>query len=335
MKTTTTEVLSTDTPELLAAAVRRAVERLRAGDVVAIPTETVYGLAANAFDAAAVGRVFAVKGRPSHNPVICHVASAALARRCASEWPPLAEKLAAAFWPGPLTIVLPRAAAIPDAVTAGGRTVGIRWPEHPVMRAVIAACDFPLAAPSANLAGQLSPTTAAHVLCQLDGRIPLVLDGGPARVGIESAVLDASVHPPRLLRPGMIHEEALLAVTGELVRSPQTGVLRSPGLLRKHYSPRATLVLLQWDGDDALRRQLSACGIAPARTAVLVRARAPETAEYLHVAVLPRDAAACARALYAELHQADASGADWIVVEAPPDEPEWRAVKDRLTRAAA
>jgi len=330
-----TEVLPTHTPALLAGAVRRAVERLRAGDIVALPTETVYGLAANALDAGAVARVFAVKGRPAHNPVICHVAGTALARRCAAEWPLLAERLAAAFWPGPLTLVLPRAVSIPDVVTAGGYTVGIRWPAHPVMQAVIAACDFPLAAPSANLAGQLSPTTAAHVLRQLNGRIPLVLDGGPAHVGVESTVLDISVHPPCLLRPGMIHEEALLAVAGELARGPQAGVLRSPGLLRKHYSPRAPLVLLRWTHAADLHAQLRARGVIPARTAVLTRAELPGAAEFQHVALLPREAAAYARALYAELHHADAGGPHWIVVESPPDEPAWRAITDRLTRAAA
>lgn len=335
MASVVTEVLPTHTPALLAEAVRRAVERLRAGDLVALPTETVYGLAANAFDAAAVARLFAVKGRPAHNPVICHVASAALARRCAAEWPLLADKLAAAFWPGPLTLVLPRAVTIPDVVTAGGHTVGIRWPAHPVMQAVIAACDFPLAAPSANLASQLSPTTAAHVLRQLDGSIPLVLDGGPAQVGVESTVLDISGGPPRLLRPGMIHEEALLAVTGELATGPHTGVLRSPGLLRKHYSPRAPLLLLRWHDDADLRAQMQARGVVPARTAVLAHAHPPEAGEFQRVALLPREAAAYARALYAELHHADAGEPHWIVVEAPPDDPEWRAITDRLTRAAA
>ncbi|HVY70514.1 MAG TPA: L-threonylcarbamoyladenylate synthase, partial [Verrucomicrobiae bacterium] len=209
-----TEVLSTHTPALFTAAVARATELLRAGEVVALPTETVYGLAANAFDERAVRRIFEIKGRPAINPVIVHVADLVTARACASEWPALADRLAAAFWPGPLTLVLPRAARVPDVVTAGGATVGIRWPGHPLMQAVIRACGFPLAAPSANLSNQISPTNAEHVREHLAGKIPLIVDGGQAQVGIESTVLDISVEPPRLLRPGMIHAESLLAVTG-------------------------------------------------------------------------------------------------------------------------
>ena len=196
-----TELLATHTPELFAAAVRQAAAWLRTGEVVALPTETVYGLAANALDASAVARVFQVKGRPAHNPVIVHVASAAMARDCVQTWPELAERLAKAFWPGPLTIVLPRAENIPAAVAAGGSTVGIRWPAHPLMQAVIRECGFPLAAPSANLSNQISPTNAQHVYRQLGGRIPLIVDGGQSQVGIESTVLDLTVSPPRILRP--------------------------------------------------------------------------------------------------------------------------------------
>src|SRR5262249_20873479 len=156
---------------------KRAVELLQAGEVVALPTETVYGLAANAFNATAVSRIFEIKGRPSNNPIIVHVASVEMAHRCVAGWPPLAEKLAGAFWPGPLTLVLPRAKEISDAVTAGGGTVGVRWPSHPFIQEVIRACDFPLAAPSANLSNQVSPINAEHVARQLDGRIPLIVDG--------------------------------------------------------------------------------------------------------------------------------------------------------------
>src|SRR6185312_10745770 len=210
-----TEVLSTHTRALFNAAVARAVELLRAGQVVALPTETVYGLAANALDAQAVARIYEVKGRPANNPVIVHVASVGMAKRCVAEWPTLAEKLAKAFWPGPLTMVLPRAINIPDIVTAGGQTVGVRWPSHPFIQEVIRACDFPLAAPSANLSNQISPTNAGHVAKQFGGKITLIVDGGQAQVGIESTVVDVTAEPPRLLRPGMIHEEALMAVTKE------------------------------------------------------------------------------------------------------------------------
>lgn len=333
-KTFRTEILPTHTPALFDAAVAQAVDRLRAGDVVALPTETVYGLAANALDPAAVARIYDVKGRPAHNPIICHVASHALARRCVTAWPPAAAALARAFWPGPLTLVLPRAPLIPEIVTAGGPTVGIRWPGHPFMQAVIAACDFPLAAPSANLSNQLSPTSAEHVRKQLDGRIPLIVDGGQSNVGIESTVVDVSGVPPRLLRPGMIHDEALLAVTGELATGGPEGVLRSPGLLRKHYSPRARLRILRWQSDAELRAQQT--GRAPCgRTCVVAHTHVPGGTDWLRVAVVPHDAEAFARALYAELHQCDDVGAEEIIVEAPPATAEWRAISDRLARGAA
>ncbi len=314
---------------------RRAVELLRAGDVVALPTETVYGLAANALNPTAVARIYEVKGRPAHNPIICHVASRALAQRCVAQWTQPAEQLARAFWPGPLTLVLPRAAEIPDIVTAGGSTVGIRWPSHPFMQAVIAACDFPLAAPSANLSNQLSPTNAEHVHKQLSGRISLIVDGGQSHVGIESTVVDVSVTPARLLRPGMIHEEALLAVIGELSRGSADGILRSPGLLKKHYSPRAKVRILSWRDAADFQAQLAALNIAPERCCVIAHSVLPGAAELLRVSVVPHDAEAFARALYAELHCCDEAGAQDIIVEQLPAGAEWRAVEDRLARAAA
>ncbi len=166
-----TEILSTHTPALFASAVQRAAGLLRAGEVVALPTETVYGLAANALEAKAVAGIFQIKGRPANNPIIVHVASLEMARLCCRQWPAAAEKLARAFWPGPLTLVLPRARTIPDAVTAGGDTVGVRWPSHPFIQAVIRECGFPLAAPSANVSSRLSPTNAEHVRAQLGGKI--------------------------------------------------------------------------------------------------------------------------------------------------------------------
>src|SRR5580698_9488250 len=198
----TTQILTTHTPELFRTAVLRAAELLRAGEVVALPTETVYGLAANALDAAAVARIYEIKGRPAHNPIIVHVAGLEMARDCLADWPPLAEKLAGAFWPGPLTLVLPRSPRIPDIVTAGGPTVGVRWPSHPFIQAVIRECGFPLAAPSANLSNRVSPTNARHVSQSLGGKIPLIVDGGQSQVGIESTVIDLTTDPPRILRPG-------------------------------------------------------------------------------------------------------------------------------------
>ena len=246
------DVLPTHSPELFRAAVRRAAEFLRAGEAVALPTETVYGLAANALDAQAVERIFQIKGRPAHNPIIVHVASIGMAKRCVANWPALAGSLATAFWPGPLTLVLPRAKEIPGIITAGGPTVGVRWPSHPFIQAVINECGFPLAAPSANPSNRVSPTNAGHVRKSLGDKLRLIVDGGQAQIGIESTVLDISGSPSRLLRPGMIHEQALLAVTGELAvgASESPEVLKSPGLLRKHYSPKAKLVVWSW-GDEA------------------------------------------------------------------------------------
>jgi L-threonylcarbamoyladenylate synthase len=333
-------VLATQTPELRSEAVSRAVERLRAGELVALPTETVYGLAANAFDAEAVARIFAAKGRPADNPVIVHVADLELARRCVSAWPPEAERLAAAFWPGPLTLVLPRAPVVPDVVTAGGPTVGLRWPSHPVFQDVVRACGFPLAAPSANRSGELSPTTAEHVLRSLGERVPLILDGGRCAVGIESTVVDLSVRPPRVLRPGMVHEGSLRAVVGELAAGEARGrqhaeePLRSPGLLGRHYAPRARLLVFRWDDDADLRRQSAAAGLKAADTQVVAHTHVPSAEGWAGVRALPREAQAFAAALYAELHETDAEGAVAVVVEAPPEAPEWRAVADRLARAS-
>jgi L-threonylcarbamoyladenylate synthase len=334
------EILSTHTAALFQAAVRRAADLLRAGEVVALPTETVYGLAANALDAGAVARIFAIKGRPAHNPIIVHVANAAMARDCVAAWPPVAEAFAKAFWPGPLTLVLPRAKNIPDIVTAGGETVGVRWPSHPFIQAVICECGFPLAAPSANLSNQISPTNARHVAAQLDGKIPLIVDGGQAQVGIESTVLDLVSTPPRVLRPGMIHVESLAAVGGEL-QTPEAKVgnpeaaLRSPGLLEKHYSPQAKLVVWSWRDEADLRSQLSAFDLCADAIQIVAHTQIPASFGAEHVSVIPHDAEAFARALYAELHRCDASGAKLIVLEAPPDTPQWAGITDRLRRASA
>ena len=284
-------------------------------------------------------KIFLAKGRPAHNPLIVHVCDLAMARRCAASWPALADKLASAFWPGPLTIVLPRAGEIPEAVTAGGNTVGLRWPSHPIMQAVIRACGFPLAAPSANRSNEVSPTNALHVARSLGDRISIIVDGGQSQVGIESTVLDLSVTPPCLLRPGMIHEESLLAVTGALEQSgkPEGGTLRSPGLLRKHYAPRARLAVLHWRDEDDFLLQLArlAPSVPREKVHVIAHSHIPMAAHIGGVSVIPHDAEAFARALYAELHRCDEAGAEWIIVETLPAGPEWRAIADRLERARA
>jgi len=334
------EILPTTTPALFDAAVKHAAGLLRAGEVVALPTETVYGLAANALDAGAVARIYEIKGRPAHNPIIVHVAGVAMAKGCVTDWPAAAGKLAQAFWPGPLTLVLPRAQEIPDIVTAGGPTVGVRWPNHPFIQAVIQECGFPLAAPSANLSNHVSPTTAEHVRRQLGEKIPLIVDGGQSQVGIESTVLDLTTHPLQVLRPGMIHDESLAAVIGPLkTQESRSGTRqrprRSPGLLRKHYSPKASLVVLSWRDDQELNAQLSRFNVQLSRTHVIAHTRIPPGESFAGVSVIPRDATAFARAIYAELHRCDEAGAELIVVETPLETSEWRAIGDRLQRAAA
>jgi L-threonylcarbamoyladenylate synthase len=317
--------------------VQRAAELLRAGEVVALPTETVYGLAANALDAGAVGKIYDIKGRPAHNPIIIHVADVAMARRCAANWPEAAERLAASFWPGPLTLVLPKSGDVPGIVTAGGETVGVRWPSHPFIQAVIRAAGFPLAAPSANPSNRVSPTSAAHVRESLGDKLRLIVDGGQSQVGIESAVIDLTVQPPRVLRPGMIHEESLLAALEGLSGSGQPcgeGPLRSPGQLRQHYAPRAKLIVLQWKDDADLLSQLSTLKVQPSTAHAIAHTNIPSAAVLGGVSVIPHDAEAYARALYAELHRCDADGTSCIVVEAVPAGPAWRAIADRLNRAA-
>ena len=335
----TAEILSTHTPALFQVAVQRAAHLLRVGEVVALPTETVYGLAANARDEKAIAKIFQIKGRPANNPIIVHVADVEMAKRCVADWPAAAEKLAKAFWPGPLTLVVPRAKEIPDGVTAGGATVGVRWPGHPLIQAVIRECAFPLAAPSANLSGRISPTNAGHVRKELGDKISLIIDGGQAQVGIESTVLDLTESPPAILRPGVIHAESLAAVVGQvqnLKGGAQIGtLLRSPGLLKKHYAPRAGLWVLKWKDGADLKSQLTARQVSPALCHVIAHTQIPSDVGLANVCVIPHDAEAFARAIYGELHRSDEAGAKWIVVEAPPDSPEWSAVADRLQRAAA
>ena len=317
---------------------QRAAELLRAGELVALPTETVYGLAANALAARAVERIYEIKGRPAHNPIIVHVAGLEMARQCVADWPATAEELARAFWPGPLTMVLRRSMAIPDIVTAGGDTVGVRWPSHPFIQAVIRACGFPLAAPSANPSNQISPTNSAHVAKNLGEKVPLIIDGGQAQVGIESTVIDLTANPPRVLRPGMIHAESLAAVLGalggETAGTANEGALRSPGQLPRHYSPKARLKMSLWRDSADLHAQIAGQKLRMDKVHIIAHTVIPSDEGLGRVSVIPHDAEAFARALYAELHACDEGGAEWIIVEALPDGPEWRAVADRLKRAA-
>jgi L-threonylcarbamoyladenylate synthase len=233
--------------------------------------------------------------------------------------------------------VLRRSQDIPDRVTGGGPTVGLRCPSHPLIQSVIRACAFPLAAPSANLSNQVSPTNAQHVFKDLGDKIRLIVDGGQSQIGIESTVLDLTGAKPRILRPGMIHAESLLAVTGELAGAERVTQgaepLRSPGLLPRHYAPGARLVVLQWRDDRDLLSQLAALDSPGAGVHVIAHTRVPSGENLGRVSIIPHDAEAFARALYAELHRCDEDGARFIVVEAPPETAEWSAINDRLRRA--
>lgn len=301
-------------------AVRDAAEVLQAGGLVAFPTETVYGLGALARDPTAVAKVFAAKGRPGNNPLIVHVNDKAEAKTLTDGWPWAADRLAAACWPGPLTLVLPKAAGVPDVVTAGGPTVALRQPAHPVAAAIIAAAG-PVAAPSANRSGELSPTTADHVLRGLSGAVDLILDGGPCPGGLESTVVDLTGPVARLLRPGLITADHLKAVLGELEMTAPVNPdapLPSPGLLTRHYAPRTALECAATPEEaEFLANLYETAGLKVARYAP------------------PADPAAAAAGLYADLHTLDAGGFDRIIVALPPDTDPWRAVRDRLTRAAA
>lgn len=331
------KILPTHTPALFERAVIETAALLQAGEVVAVPTETVYGLAANALDENAVAKLFALKGRPAHNPIIVHAAGLDMAMRCVQNWPPLAGRLAAAFWPGPLTLVLRRAPIIPAAVSAGLDTVGIRWPRHPFIQAVLEACQLPLAAPSANRSNEISPTTAEHVRKGLGDRIELIVDGGPSQVGIESTVLDLGGYPPRLLRPGMIHVEALLAVTGNLITGSSgegDRPLRSPGLLPRHYAPKSRLLVWSWKNDTELIHKLKSLEVPPKSACVIAHTHIPAPAEFGSVSVIPHDPEAYARAIYAELHRCDENQPELIILESLPEGPDWHALNDRVGRAA-
>lgn len=308
-----------DAPE--ANVIERAAGILRDGGLVAFPTETVYGLGANALDPDAVERIYAAKGRPGYNPLIVHVANREGARAVVSAWPRRAELLARAFWPGPLTMVLPKRGAVPDNVTAGLPSVAVRVPSHPVALALIAAAGVPLAAPSANRSTMVSPTTAQHVAASLGGAVDLILDGGPTTVGIESTVVDLTRARARVLRPGMISTPAIEAVIGPLdggaLATGDEEARPSPGMLDKHYSPRARLRLVNTADVDAVVKQERASG---ARVDVL--------------ALTPRDADGYAARLYDRLHAMDDAGVEVVIVERVPESAEWAGIRDRLERAA-
>jgi L-threonylcarbamoyladenylate synthase len=312
-------------------AINQAAAVLRGGRLVAFPTETVYGLGANALDETAVARIFLAKGRPATNPVIVHVADATAAQKLVMDWPEMADRLAQRFWPGALSLVLPKRAVVPDVVTAGGPTVALRVPAHPVALALIRAADIPVAAPSANRSTQLSPTRAEHVLRGLDGRIEVLLSAGPAAGGLESTVLDLTVSPPRLLRPGLVGVAELRQAIGEVESSwpvgSAEGPLRSPGQLKRHYAPRTPAEIAA--GPEAIGR-LATTG---KQLGLLTLAGREVEMPGVAMLVLPADPSGYASTLYAALHALDAAGLDRIVIDSPPETEEWQAVWDRLRRA--
>jgi len=306
-----------------------AVRRLREGGLVAFPTETVYGLGADASNAAAVVRIFAAKGRPADHPLIVHLASAAAAGEWARDFPPLARDLAAAFWPGPLTLVVPRAAGVLDEVTGGQETVALRVPSHPVAQELLRRFGGGIAAPSANRYGRVSPTLARHVREELGDRVDLVLDGGACEVGLESTIVGVDDGEVTLLRPGRITRTEIERVAGPLA-SPGAAAPRVPGSLRSHYAPATPLELLDAPAID--RR--CADGQDAQRIAVLSRRPAPAGCRALAWQVAAADPAGYGHDLYASLRALDASGASRILVEEVPAGEEWAAVRDRLARAA-
>ncbi len=311
---------------LIGTDVGRAAQLLSAGEVVAIPTETVYGLAANAFDDAAVLKVFAAKQRPSFDPLIVHIARKEDVHRVVRELPPGAQALIDAFWPGPLTLVLPKRAEVPDVVTSGLDTVGVRMPRHPLTRALLERLEFPLAAPSANPFGYVSPTTAQHVADQLGDRIPYILDGGPCTVGVESTIIGWEHDRWVLYRPGGIALEAIEAVIGSVAQAVKQVLPAAPGMLESHYAPRKPVHVGEI---DALQRRFAGSRIG------IISFRKEYPGHRCEVLSERGDLAEAARNLFSALRELDSSDCDVILAERFPEEGLGRAINDRLRRAAA
>ncbi|MGH7134106.1 MAG: L-threonylcarbamoyladenylate synthase [Pirellulales bacterium] len=335
-----TEVIEIDPLHPDRAVLARAAEVLRQGGLVAFPTETVYGLGANALDQAAVARIFSAKGRPATNPLIVHVCTIEQARTVVSSWPEMANKLAARFWPGPLSLILKKRPEVPDLVTAGGDTIALRSPAHAVAQGLIQAAGVPVAAPSANLSTHISATRAEHVLRGLQGCIDLVLDGGPTTGGLESSVIDLTVIPPRLLRPGLVTPREIEAVIGPIAggdvmprpksASIRSQVVRSPGMMERHYAPS---VPLECRSDTWARvNELCETGLRVGWLTLTPPPGKPPAG--LFTIELPADPQSYSANLYAALHTLEAMRLDRIVVERPPEGEEWLAVRDRLRRAS-
>lgn len=315
-----------------AQAIARAARLLREGGIVAFPTETVYGLGVDARNAEALRRMYAIKGRPADHPVIVHVDGLDSAKAWSSQMPEGARALARAFWPGPLTLIVPRASGVLDAITGGQPSIGLRAPAHPVARALLAAFGGGIAAPSANRFGHVSPTTARHVVDDLGDAVDLILDGGPCDVGIESTIVAFTTDAPMLLRPGGVPVEAIASVLGQAPIARDATAPRASGTLPSHYAPRTPASLV---APDALIAELGQLEERDERVAVLaITARRPDTFDGVWIGA-PADATMYARLLYANLRTLDAADADAILIEQVPPTSAWRAIGDRLARATS
>jgi L-threonylcarbamoyladenylate synthase len=310
----------------------RAVTVLRQGGLVAFPTETVYGLGADAANPAAVRKIFEAKGRPATHPVIVHLADAVQLADWAREVPEGARRLARKFWPGPLTIILRRASKVSEVVTGGQDTLALRVPSHPVAQQLLARFGGGIAAPSANRHGRVSATTAEHVQREFGAAVGCVLDGGEAKIGIESTIVDLSRGAPALLRPGWITAAEIEAALGVALAAPPADAPRAPGTLAAHYAPRTPLALMEADLALELAASLARQG---RRVAVLALSAQRPLIGGLEWVAAPRDAEGYAHVLYASLRRLDDAGCDMIIAEQPPRAPEWAAINDRLARAAA
>jgi L-threonylcarbamoyladenylate synthase len=326
-----TRVIVVDADQPDPTALDSAAEVLRRGGLVAFATETVYGLGAIATQPEAVARIFAAKKRPAINPVIVHVADIAQASECVAEWPATAQSLAERFWPGPLTLVLNRSGIIPDQVTAGHHTVGVRAPAGPIARGLLQRTCQPIAAPSANRANRISPTRAEHVVADLDGIIDLIIDSGPTALGLESTVLDLTSRPPKLLRPGLISIEELERALGERVidqvATRPSDRLSGPGQMPVHYAPVTSAFRV--DAADELGRM----GYCENMALVVIGEHATSSLSAFAASYALETPEEASRQLYDILHRCDSLGVRSIIVLMPADRPEWRAVRDRLLRA--
>jgi len=341
-------VLSVDPEHPDPAQIEKAADAIRTGGLVAFPTETVYGLGADAMNGDAVARIFAAKGRPAWNPVIVHVANIADARLLAAQWPDDASVLSQSLWPGPVTLVLQKAPQVPDIVSAGLPNVGIRIPAHPVALALLEAAGRPIAAPSANRFSEVSPTTAAHVIRSLGDRVDTVLDGGPSGVGIESTVIDLTGDVPCVLRPGMVSRDRIELLLGREVDYRRSDDLESaadgraqasPGTAARHYAPRAEVWLFESVDIESLQAALSSrldddTNNSLRVRALLIHTRDGAIAGRMERRRMPATPELYARELYRELHDADDAGVVLLLIELPPRHDVWIAVHDRLTRAS-